>query len=76
LSRRICLLSTNLLILNSIIPLGIAGASQAVEFLLKNIDAGTADVGKLFDDVDFIIKRYSLKERLQLAIAETPQQYR
>lgn len=51
-------------------------ASEAVDYILDNLDKKDTDVKKLFDEVDFIIKRFNLRERLQLAIAETPTEYR
>ena len=54
----------------------IVRASESIDYMLENIDSKDTDISKLFDEVDFIIKRYNLRERLQLAIAETPTQYR
>lgn len=54
----------------------IVRASESVDYMLENIDSKDTDISKLFDEVDFIIKRYNLRERLELAIAETPSQYR
>ena len=51
-------------------------ASEAVDYILDNLDKKDTDVKKLFDEVDFIIKRFNLRERLQLALAETPSEYR
>ena len=57
----------------------IARASETVDFLLDNLENKEnkdADLKRLFDRVDFIIKQFSLRERLQLALAEAPQEYR
>ena len=54
----------------------IVRASESIDYMLENIDSKDTDISKLFDEVDFIIKRYNLRERLQLAIADTPSQYR
>lgn len=57
----------------------IARASETVDFLLDNLEnkeSKDADLKRLFDRVDFIIKQFSLRERLQLALAEAPQEYR
>lgn len=55
---------------------GIARASESVDYILANLDNKDIEVNKLFDEVDIIIKRFYLRDRLQLAIAETPAQYR
>ena len=54
----------------------IVRASESIDYMIENIDSKDTDISKLFDEVDFIIKRYNLRERLQLAIADTPSQYR
>jgi hypothetical protein len=51
-------------------------ASEAVDYILDNLDKKDTDVKKLFDEVDFIIKRFNLRERLQLVLAESPSEYR
>lgn len=55
---------------------GIARASESVDYILANLDREDVEVTKLFDEIDIIIKRFYLRDRLQLAIAETPAQYR
>ena len=55
---------------------GIARASESVDYILANLDREDVEVAKLFDEIDIIIKRFYLRDRLQLAIAETPAQYR
>ena len=54
----------------------IARASETVDFLLENLENKDTDMKRLFDRVDFIIKQFSLRERLQLALAESPAEYR
>ena len=54
----------------------IARASETVDFLLDNLENKDQDMKRLFDRVDFIIKQFSLRERLQLALAESPAEYR
>ena len=54
----------------------IARASETVDFLLDNLENKDTDMKRLFDRVDFIIKQFSLRERLQLALAESPAEYR
>jgi hypothetical protein len=52
----------------------ISRGSEALDYLLDHIDdeGEAADTGKLFDQVDFVIKRFNLRDRLKIALLQTP----
>lgn len=60
--------------------LSIRRGSEAVDYILDHIDddnaKGVADTGKLFEQVDFMIKNFNFKNRLDIAVYQTPDEFR
>lgn len=56
----------------------ISRGSEALDYILDHIDdkGEAADTGKLFDQVDFVIKRFNLRDRLKMALLQTPEEVR